>query len=252
MVYFVGAGPGSPDLITVRGMKLLQSADFVIYAGSLVNPELLEFTKKDAKIFNSAKMTLEEVLEVIFEADKKNQNVVRLHTGDASIYGAIREQMDALDEKKIKYESVPGVSACFAAAASLNLEFTLPKVSQSLIITRIEGKTDVPKREKIKSLAAHKTSMAIYLSSGMLKKLCHELIKGGYKKNTPAALVYKASWRDEKKFICTLENLPEVAKKNDISKTAVVLVGDFILHNEYSKSRLYSADFETEFRKIKK
>lgn len=251
MVYFVGAGPGAADLITVRGMRLLEKADVVIYAGSLVNPELLSYCKKECEIHNSAYMTLEEVLNVMEEAEKQKLTTVRLHTGEPSIYGAVREQMDLLDEKDIAYESCPGVSACFGAAASLNLEYTLPDVSQSLIITRMEGRTKVPPLESIERFAAHQASMAIYLSTGMLEKLSGRLIAGGYQKDTPAALVYKATWPEEEAYICTIGELPEVAKAHGITKTALVLVGDVIAHQHYAKSRLYAADFETEFRKAK-
>lgn len=252
MVYFVGAGSGAADLITVRGMKLLEKADVIIYAGSLVNPELLDYAKKDCKIFNSAKMTLEEILQVMYESEAENKVIVRLHTGEPSLYGAVREQMDALEEKGIPFESCPGVSACFGAAASLNLEYTLPKISQSLIITRMAGKTDVPPKESIESFASHQASMAIYLSTGMLGELSERLIAGGYKSETPAALVYKATWPEEKALICTVGNLAEIAAQNGITKTAVVLVGEAITHSNYGKSRLYAADFETEFRKIKR
>lgn len=252
MVYFVGAGCGAADLITVRGMKLLQKADTIIYAGSLVNPELLEYAKDTCRIFNSATMTLEEVIDVMKVSEEKKQMTVRLHTGDQSIYGAVREQMDALDELGILYESVPGVSACFGAASSLNLEFTLPEVSQSLIITRMEGKTSVPEKESIQSFAAHHATMAIYLSTGMLEELSKRLIQGGYEKTTPAVLIYKATWPDEKSFLCTVETLAETGAKNNIKKTALVLVGDVLTHSKYAKSRLYAEDFETEFRKIKK
>ncbi len=251
MVYFVGAGSGAPDLITVRGMKLLQRADVIIYAGSLVNPELLEYAPKSCEIFNSATMTLEEVLAVVYRAERENKVTVRLHTGEPSLYGAVREQMDALDAAGIQYESCPGVSACFAAAASLNLEFTLPEVSQSLIITRMEGKTAVPSAESIESFARHHASMAIYLSAGMLEKLSEELVKGGYSPKTPAAIVYKASWPDEKKILCTVGTLHQTGKQHGITKTAVILVGDVILPACYEKSRLYASDFETEFRKVK-
>lgn len=251
MVYFVGAGPGAEDLITVRGMKLLQAAQVVIYAGSLVNPKLLDYTSSGCSIYNSAEMTLEEVLAVMEKAESENKKLVRLHTGDQSIYGAVREQMDALDEKGIKYESVPGVSACFGAAASLNLEFTLPKVSQSLIITRMAGKTEVPEKESIESFARHNATMAVYLSTGLLKELSEKLIEGGYNSETPAALIYKATWPEEKSFVTTVGQLAEVAAENGIKKTALVIVGEVLNHNGYEKSRLYSADFETEFRKIK-
>ena len=192
MVYFVGAGSGAADLITVRGKNLLEKADVIIYAGSLVNPELLTYAKEDCEIHNSAYMTLDEVIAVMENAQKAGKTVVRLHTGEPSIYGAVREQMDLLDEKGITYESCPGISARFGAASSLNLEYTLPGISQSLIITRMEGKTKVPEKESIESFAAHQATMAIYLSTGMLETLCQRLIDGGYKKDTPAALVYKA------------------------------------------------------------
>lgn len=252
MVYFVGAGSGAPDLITVRGMRLLQKADVIIYAGSLVNPQLLSYAKEDCRIYNSAKMTLEEVLAVMEEAEGENLITVRLHTGEPSIYGAVREQMDELDEKGIAYESCPGVSACFGAAASLNLEYTLPEVSQSLIITRMAGRTGVPEKESIESFAAHHASMAIYLSTGMLEELSERLMAGGYEPGTPAALVYKATWQEEQAFVCTVEELAETAKEHGITKTALVLVGDVITHRHYAKSRLYAADFETEFRKSRK
>lgn len=251
MVYFVGAGTGAVDLITVRGMRLLEQADVIIYAGSLVNPELLNYAKEKCKIYNSAKLTLEEVLEIMQKAETENKMTVRLHTGEPSIYGAVREQMDELDKLGISYESCPGVSACFGAAASLNLEYTLPSISQSLIITRMEGKTKVPEKESIESFAAHQTSMAIYLSTGMLKELSGRLIAGGYIKETPAALIYKATWPEEEAYLCTIETLYDTAVKHSITKTALVLVGDVITHQHYKKSRLYASDFSTEFRQAK-
>lgn len=249
MVYFVGAGCGAADLITVRGMRLLEKADVIIYAGSLVNPELLNYAKKDCQIYNSAYMTLEEVLEVMKVADEKKLITVRLHTGEPSIYGAVREQMDLLEECGIDYESCPGVSACFGAASSLNLEFTLPEVSQSLIITRMAGKTGVPEKESIESFASHQATMAIYLSAGMLTELSQRLMSGGYQADTPAALVYKATWPEEEAYLCTVATLPQVAKEHGITKTAMVLVGDTIEQSHYAKSRLYAADFETEYRR---
>lgn len=251
MVHFVGAGSGASDLITVRGMRLLERADVIIYAGSLVNPELLEYASKECQIYNSATMTLDEILDVMKEAQEKNQEVVRLHTGEPSIYGAVREQMDELDKNDIKYDSCPGVSACFGAASMLNLEYTLPEVSQSLVITRMEGRTPVPEKESIESFAAHQASMAIYLSTGMLGELSSRLIKGGYKPDTPAALVYKATWPEQEAYVCTVSELEAVAKEHGISKTAIVLVGDVIAHQNYERSRLYAPDFETEFRKPK-
>lgn len=251
MVYFVGAGAGAADLITVRGARLLERADVIIYAGSLVNPELLHYAKKECEIYNSAKLTLEEVVEVMQKAEAEGKETVRLHTGEPSIYGAVREQMDELDRIGISYESCPGVSACFGAAAALNIEYTLPEISQSLIITRMEGRTKVPAKESIESFAAHQTSMAIYLSAGMLKELSGRLVAGGYRKETPAAIVYKATWPEEEAYICTVETLYDTAKEHGITKTALVLVGEAVTHQNYKKSRLYAADFSTEFRRAK-
>ena len=252
MVYFVGAGCGAPDLITVRGLRLLEKADVIIYAGSLINTELLEAAKPECKTYDSALLTLEEVTAIIKQAESEKLLTVRLHSGEPSLYGAIREQMDNLEALGICYEVVPGVSACFGAASRLNIEFTLPEVSQSLIITRLAGKTPVPQAESIESFAKHNASMAVYLSTGMIAELSARLIAGGYKPETPAAIVYKATWQDEKAFVCTVKTLPEVAEANGIKKTAVILVGDAIAHSHYAKSRLYAADFETEFRKPKK
>lgn len=251
MVYFVGAGTGAVDLITVRGMRLLEKADVIIYAGSLVNPDLLDYAKKDCQIHNSAKLTLDEVIDIMKKASEEDKTIVRLHTGEPSIYGAVREQMDELDRLGIEYESCPGVSACFGAAASLNLEYTLPDISQSLIITRMEGRTKVPPKESIESFAAHQASMAIYLSTGMLDELSRRLVAGGYKEDTPAVLVYKATWPEEEKYICTVKTLAETAREHKITKTALVLVGDVIGHRNYEKSRLYAPDFSTEYRQAK-
>ncbi len=248
MVYFVGAGPGAVDLITVRGAELLKKADVIIYAGSLVNPELLNYAKKECIIYNSASMTLEEVINVMEESYKNNKMVVRLHTGDMSIYGAVREQSDILKSKNIPFESVPGVSSFLGAAAALNAEYTLPAVSQTVILTRMAGRTGVPEKEDIKLLASHKASMVIFLSSSMLGKLSEKLILGGYMKDTPCAIVYKATWDDEIKVVTTLENLENAGKENNISKTALVLVGDF-LGDIYDRSKLYDGTFSHEFRK---
>jgi len=248
MIHFVGAGPGAADLITVRGMELIRSADVIIYAGSLVNPDLLGYAKPDAEVFNSAFMTLEEVHGVMRRADAEGRDVVRLHTGDASIYGAVREQMDLLDADGIRYDSCPGVSACFGAAAGLNLEYTLPGVTQTLIITRMAGRTPVPEKEKIESLAAHGASMAIYLSAGMLEHLSEELIRGGYDPDTPAALVFRATWPEEEACVCTIRTLAATGMEHGISRTAVVLVGEAVAHVEYDRSRLYDPSFSTGFR----
>lgn len=249
MVHFVGAGSGAADLITLRGKKLLEEADVVIYAGSLVNPQLLEYVKENCKIFNSAKMTLEEVLEVIFQAEEDGQTTVRLHTGDPCLYGAIREQMDVLDEKGIPYDYCPGVSSFSGAAAALNLEYTLPNVSQSVVITRMAGRTPVPEKESIESFAAHHATMVVFLSTGMLEELSKRLIEGGYEPDTPAAIVYKATWEDEKKFVCTVATLAQTAKENKITKTALMIIGDVVSHTSYDRSLLYHPEFTTEFRK---
>ena len=250
-VWFVGAGPGAEDLITVRGARLISDADVIIYAGSLVNPGLLGYAKEGAEIHNSAYMTLEEVLGVMKSAAADGRMVCRLHTGDPSLYGAVREQMDALDELGISYGSCPGVSAAFGAAAALDLEYTLPGLSQSLIITRMEGRTPVPEKERIESWAAHGSTMAIYLSTGMLEELTERLIAGGYSKDTPAAIVYKATWPDEEAYYCTVSELAPVAKEHGITKTALILVGDVIGKSGYGKSKLYDKTFSTEFRKAK-
>jgi len=252
-INFVGAGCGAPDLITVRGLKLIEAADVIVYAGSLVNPELLKSAGPDCDIYNSATMTLEEVMEVMITSFRSGKKVVRLHTGDPSVYGAIREQMDILDKENIEYEVCPGVSACFGAAAGMNLEYTLPGISQTLIITRCEGRTPVPQDEGISNLARHKTSMAIYLSAGMLGKLSKELTEGGYSEDAPAAIVYKASWPEEKIVHCTVGTLEDEGKKNGISNTALILVGEAVSsatgNGKYDRSKLYSPDFETGFRK---
>ncbi len=249
MIHFVGAGSGAADLITVRGKKLLEEADVIVYAGSLVNPQLLDYAKETCKIYNSAKMTLEEVLEVLFEAEQDGKNTVRLHTGDPCLYGAIREQMDVLEERGIPYDYCPGVSSFCGAASALNLEYTLPDVSQSVIITRMAGRTPVPEKESIESFAAHQATMVVFLSTGMLRELSDRLIAGGYKADTPAAIVYKATWEDEKTFLCTVGTLAETAEKNHVTKTALMIIGDVVAHHGYQRSKLYDPGFTTEFRK---
>lgn len=249
MVHFVGAGSGATDLITLRGAKYLQEADVVIYAGSLINKELLSMCNEACLKYDSASMTLEDVIKVISDAEKSNLNTVRLHTGDPCIYGAIREQMDILDSLKICYDYTPGVSSFCGAASALNIEYTLPEVSQSIIITRMAGRTSVPDSESIESFASHNATMVIFLSTGMLDELSQRLIDGGYKKETPAAIVYKATWPDEEKFICTVETLAETARANNISKTALIIVGDVIAHSNYERSKLYDPMFETGFRR---
>lgn len=250
MIHFVGAGCGAPDLITVRGMRLLGQADVIIYAGSLVNPALLQYAKSGCEIHNSAKMTLDEVIAEMQRAESAQKMTVRLHTGDPSIFGAIREQMDRLDALGIAYEVCPGVSSFCGAAAALKAEYTLPDVSQTVILTRMAGRTAVPEREQIRSLAAHHATMVIFLSAGMTEQLSAELIAGGYEPATPAAIVYKASWDDEKICRCTVATLAETAQKNGIQKTALIAVGGF-LGDDYALSKLYDPAFETGFREAK-
>lgn len=247
MIDFVGAGPGAEDLITVRGMELIKKADVIIYAGSLVNPGILSYAPPDAEIFDSAKMTLEEIMAVMTERHKKGKRVVRLHTGDPALYGAIREQMEILDRAGIGYGYCPGVSSLFGAAAAMKKEFTVPEDSQSLIITRIGGRTKVPERESVKSLAGHGTSMAFFLSAGMGEELSKELKEGGYPGDTPAAIVYKATWPDEKVILTSVEKIPEALKENGIEKTALIFVGNF-LKDGGERSKLYDPHFSTEFR----
>jgi precorrin-4/cobalt-precorrin-4 C11-methyltransferase len=232
----------------VRGKELLGRADVIIYAGSLVNPALLEGRKARCKVYDSAKMTLEEVIAVMEEAERKGKTTVRLHTGDPCIYGAIREQMDELDERGIPYEVCPGVSSFCGAASSLKMEYTLPGVTQSVIITRMAGRTAMPERESIASFAAHGATMVIFLSTGMLDQLSEELIKGGYLPDTPAAIVYKATWEDEKTIVCTVENLSASAGRENIRKTALILVGNAVARSRYERSRLYDPVFTTEYR----
>ena len=248
MVHFVGAGSGAADLITVRGARLLGEADVVIYAGSLVNPALLSYTKPGCEIHNSAKMTLEEVIAVIRAAEAAGKTTVRLHTGDSSIYGAVREQFDELAKRGIAFDVCPGVSSFCGAAAALRTEYTLPDVSQTVIITRAAGRTPVPERESIRSLAAHGATMVLFLSTALTETLQGELLAGGYAAETPTAIVYKATWPEEKIFRCTVGTLHETAEKNGLRKTALIVVGG-CLGKEYLRSMLYHPDFTTEYRK---
>ncbi len=248
MINFVGAGPGAADLITVRGMRLLEAADVIIYAGSLVNRELLEYAPDDCVIYDSAKMTLEEIIKVMLDSEEKGLKTVRLQTGDPSIYGAICEQMRELDKAGIEYSFCPGVSSMFGAAAALKAEFTPPEVSQSVIITRAEGRTPVPAGESIESLASHKTTMVIFLSAGMTTRVSESLLKGGYSEDTPAAIVYKATWEDEKIVRTTVGELHKSAEENGINKTALIIVGDFLKETE-KRSKLYDPSFAHEYRR---
>ena len=247
MVHFVGAGSGAPDLITVRGARLLGEADVVIYAGSLVNPALLDATKPGCEIHDSAKMTLEEVIAVIRQAEAEGKTTVRLHTGDSSIYGAVREQFDALEKLGIDYDVCPGVSAFCGAAAALRAEYTLPNVSQTVIITRAPGRTPVPTRESIRALAAHHATMVLFLSTSLTKQLQADLLAGGYEAETPAAVVYKATWPEEKIFRCTVGTLHKTVTENGLTKTSLIIVGE-CMGDKYLRSLLYHPGFTTEFR----
>lgn len=251
MIYFIGAGPGAVDLITVKGKTILEQADVVIYAGSLVNPGLLEYTKPDCKIYNSAQMTLEEVISVMTATENHAKLIVRLHTGDPCIYGAIREQMDLLDTYGLDYEVIPGVSSFIGAAAALKAEFTLPDVSQTVILTRLEGRTPVPEKEEISKLAAHNATMVVFLSTTMLGELSKRLIAGGYAATTPAAIVYKATWPDQKIVRTTVSEIEQAAAANHIHKMALILVGGF-LGKDYLRSKLYDPTFTHEFREASK
>lgn len=247
-IYFVGAGPGDKELITLKGYKLLSKADIVIYAGSLVNPELLDYCRKDCLLYDSATMSLEEIIEVMSEGAGQDKLVVRLQTGDISIYGSIREQAEELKKFNIEYESIAGVSSFLGAAASLGIEYTVPEISQSLIITRMEGRTPVPELEKLELFAKHKTSMAIFLSVQGIEKVVEKLLEGGYSESTPVAVVYKATWRDEKTVSGSLSDIVAKVKSEGIKKTALILVGDF-LGDEYNYSKLYDKSFSHEYRK---
>ena len=247
MIAFVGAGPGAEDLITVRGQRYLKEADVIIYAGSLVNPRLLDVKKEGCEVYNSAYMTLEEVMEVMIVGERAGKKVVRLHTGDPCLYGAIREQMDLLDKEQIAYEDCPGVSSFCGAAAALKAEYTLPDVSQSVVITRMAGRTPVPERESIRSFAQHQATMVVFLSTGMLDKLQEELQAGGYPADTPAAIVYKATWPDEKVMRCTVGTLAQTGADNAVRSTALVVVGR-VLAGDVPRSCLYDPLFETAFR----
>ena len=247
MVHFVGAGSGAVDLITVRGARLLGACDVVIYAGSLVNPELLQYCKEGCQIHDSAKMTLEEVIAVIRAAEGAGKTTVRLHTGDSSIYGAVHEQFVELDKLGIPYDVCPGVSAFCGAAASLRAEYTLPEVSQTVLITRAAGRTPVPQGQSIRSLAAHRATMVLFLSTSLTRQLQADLLEGGYPADTPAAIVYKATWPEEKIFRTTLENLHRTVTDNGLTKTSLIVVGD-CLGDNVIRSLLYHPGFTTEFR----
>ena len=251
MVHFVGAGSGAVDLITVRGARLLKEADVIIYAGSLVNPELLSYAKAGCEIHDSSKMTLEQVIDVIKTAEAAGKTTVRLHTGDSSIYGAVREQFDELDRLGIDYDVCPGVSAFCGAAAALRAEYTLPDVSQSVIITRAAGRTPVPDRESIRSFAQHRATMVLFLTTSLADDAQRELIEGGYPADTPAAIVYKATWPDQRIFRCTVGTLGDTVRDNGLTKTSLIVVGGFLGDN-YDRSKLYDPGFTTEFRQAER
>lgn len=246
-VHFVGAGPGDVDLITLKGYKLLSEADVVIYAGSLVNPALLKYCKEGAEIHDSAKMNLTEIVDVMEISVKSGKEVIRLQTGDFSIYGSIREQIEEMKKREIDFDCIPGVSSFLGAASSIGAEYTVPEVSQSVIITRMAGRTPVPDRESLRSYAQHQTSMAIFLSVQGIDKVVEELVAGGYPMKTPAAVIYKATWPEEKKVFGTLETIASKVVEAGIRKTALILVGDF-LGQEFYYSKLYHEDFTHEFR----
>ena len=248
MVHFVGAGSGAADLITVRGARLLGEADVVIYAGSLVNPELLGYVREGCAVHNSAEMTLEQVLDVVKRTEAEGKTTVRLHTGDSSIYGAVREQFDQLEALGLEYDGGPGVSSFCGAAASLRAEYTLPEVSQTVIITRAAGRTPVPEQESIRSLAAHQATMVLFLSTSLAEKLQADLLAGGYAPDTPAAVVYKATWPEERVYRCTVETLAQTVEENGLTKTSLLIVGG-CLGDQYERSKLYDPSFTTEFRK---
>lgn len=248
-VFFIGAGPGDPELITIKGKKAIECSDIIIYAGSLVNKEVIDYKNKNAALYNSAEMTLEEVIKVIKDGIDKGLTIARVHSGDPTIYGAIREQIDMLDELKINYEVIPGVSSFTASAAAINKEFTLPDISQTIICTRLEGRTPVPEKESLDKLAKHRASMAIFLSIQNINEAVEKLL-AGYQKETPVAIVYKATWKDQKVIFGTLDDIADKVKKEDIKKSAMILIGDF-LGNEYAKSKLYDASFSHEYRKKK-
>lgn len=247
-VHFVGAGPGDKELITLKGYKLLSYADIVIYAGSLVNPELLDYCKEGSEIHNSASMDLQEIIDVMKYGIENNKSVVRLQTGDFSIYGSIREQVEELNKLSIEFDCTPGVSSFLGAASAIGVEYTVPEVSQSVVITRMEGRTPVPAKESLESFAKHQTSMVIFLSVQEIEKVVTKLVDGGYPIETPVAVVYKATWEDEKVIKGTLKNIADLVKENNINKTALIMVGNF-LGDQYYNSKLYAKDFKHEYRK---
>ena len=252
MIHFIGAGPGGADRITVRGARLLGETDCIIYAGSLVNPALLDYKKEGCVVYDSAGMTMEEVIAVMAENEKNGKDTVRLHTGDPCLYGAIREQMDELDKLGLPYDDTPGVSSFCGAAAALHAEYTLPEVSQSVIITRMAGRTPVPEGEELRKMASHGCTMVLFLSTGLLEDVERELLAGGvYTADTPAAIVYKATWPEEKVYRCTVGTLAKTARENHVTRTALITVGGF-LGSQYERSKLYDPTFTHGYREANK
>jgi len=245
-VYFIGAGPGDPDLLTIKAKKVIEESDVIIYAGSLVNPEIIKYSKREADLFDSSRMTLEEINKVMYEAVKNKKKVARVHSGDPSIYGAIQEQIDFLEDKKIDFEIIPGVSSFLSAAASLKRELTIPEVSQTIIITRISGRTKVPEKERLRELSKHRASMCIFLSVQMIDEVVKELL-AYYDEKTPVAVVYRSSLPDEKVIIGNLENIAEKVKNERIERNALILVGDFLV-SKGKRSKLYDKDFNHTYR----
>ncbi|MBU7007051.1 precorrin-4 C(11)-methyltransferase [Phosphitispora fastidiosa] len=248
-VYFIGAGAGDPELITLKGIKAIEKADIVIYAGSLVNPEILKYAREGAEVHNSASMDLEEVLEVMQQGVSQGKLIARVHTGDPAIYGAIQEQMDALTGMGISFEVIPGVSSFLAAAAALRQEYTLPDVTQTVILTRMEGRTPVPEKEKLAQLARHGATMCIFLSVHAISDVVAQL-REGYAEDTPIAVVQKASWPDEKVVRGTLADIAEKVREAGISKTAMIVVSN-VFRGQYEKSKLYDPGFSHGYREGK-
>ena len=249
-VFFIGCGPGDPDLITVKAKKLLQKADVVVYSGSLIPEQIMKMCKK-AKTFDAAKLVREEIFDILRKNAKKGKNVVRLHDGDPTIYGAIREQMDNLHKEKINSEVIPGVTSFLASAAVLGSQLTLPGVTQTMIITRAEKRTKVPKREKISELAKHRATMIFYLSVQLIDNIVKEAIAGGYPKTTPVGVVYRASWPDQIIITGTLQTISKKIKAQKITRTAIIIIGDVIKPKSYEYSKLYDKSFSHGFRKAK-
>jgi precorrin-4/cobalt-precorrin-4 C11-methyltransferase len=249
-VYFVGCGPGDPELITIKAKKLIQNADVVVYSGSLIPPEVIKLCKK-AKLYDAAKLVREEIFSILKTSAKKGKLVIRLHDGDPSIYGAIREQTDNLKKERIEFEIIPGITSFLASAAALNSELTLPGVTQTIIITRAESRTKVPKQERIKELAKHKATMIFYLSVHLLSDIVKQALEGGYTKSTPVAVVYRVSWKDQKIITGTLNDIIKKVRDNKITRTAIIIIGDVVNPKSYEYSKLYDKTFSHGFRKTK-